>query len=200
MTKPEFLDALRAELAGLPDEDISKSLEYYSEIIDDCMEDGQTEEDAVAALGAPDAVARQILMDTSLPRLVRARVKPRRTLEVWEIILIIVGAPVWLPLLLSAVVVLLTLYFVFWVMIAVLYIVDLSFVVCTLAGLIGGFAAVFNGQPAQAALFLGAGILLFGVAVLLFPVFNKIAAALVGVSRRFVLWIKSLFIGKGTVK
>lgn len=200
MTKTEFLDALRAALAGLPDGDIDKSLEYYSEIIADSVEDGRSEEEAVAALGDPEAVARQILMDTPLPRLVRARVRPKRRLEAWEIILIAVGFPVWLPLLIAAVTVLLTLYFVFWVLIAVLYIVDLSFVISTVAGLVGGIASICVGQPARGALLLGGGILLFGIAALLFPLFNKIAAALVSVSRRFVLGIKSLFIGKGTAK
>lgn len=80
MHKQDFLTALSDALYGLPQSDIDQSIEYYSEIIDDQMEEGISEEEAVASLGAPDAVAKQILMDTALPKLVKAKVKPSRTL------------------------------------------------------------------------------------------------------------------------
>ena len=35
MNKGEFLDALRNALIGLPDDDVQKSLDFYSEMIDD---------------------------------------------------------------------------------------------------------------------------------------------------------------------
>ncbi len=35
MTKREFISQLRGHLSGLPKEDIEKSIEYYSEIIND---------------------------------------------------------------------------------------------------------------------------------------------------------------------
>ena len=53
MNKAEFLDALCAHLSGLPQRDIDASQEYYSEIIDDRMEDGLSEEAAVEAAPAP---------------------------------------------------------------------------------------------------------------------------------------------------
>ena len=42
MKKNEFIEALRAKLIALNAQDIERSLDYYSEIIDDCMEDGMT--------------------------------------------------------------------------------------------------------------------------------------------------------------
>ena len=48
MSKTEFLTELKKALEGLPEEDIEKSLEYYSEMIDDRIEDGLSEEEAVA--------------------------------------------------------------------------------------------------------------------------------------------------------
>ena len=43
MTKQEFLRELWNRLTELPQEDVEKSLDYYSEMIDDRVEDGLTE-------------------------------------------------------------------------------------------------------------------------------------------------------------
>ena len=47
MKKQEFLDLLKNRLWALPERDIQQSLDYYKEMIDDRMEDGLSEEDAV---------------------------------------------------------------------------------------------------------------------------------------------------------
>lgn len=49
MRKEEFLAALRTALGKLPEQEILASLDFYAEMIDDRMEDGATEEEAVAA-------------------------------------------------------------------------------------------------------------------------------------------------------
>ena len=51
MLKTEFLEQLRAGLAGLPQEDIDGRVAFYSEMIDDRMEEGLSEEEAVAGAG-----------------------------------------------------------------------------------------------------------------------------------------------------
>ena len=61
MTKQLFLNELAAALHSLPREERYRTLGYYDELIDDRMEDGQSEEDAVASLGEPQQVAREIL-------------------------------------------------------------------------------------------------------------------------------------------
>ena len=45
MTKNEFMSALCAKLSVLPEEDIHNSLSYYSEMIEDCRENGMSEEE-----------------------------------------------------------------------------------------------------------------------------------------------------------
>ena len=97
MTKAEFLAAVEGCLRGLSQSDIQKSLEYYSEMIDDRMEEGMSEADAVAAMGPIPEIVNQILMDLPLPKLVRARTRPSRTVRMWEILLLVLGSPVWLP-------------------------------------------------------------------------------------------------------
>ena len=59
MRKEEFLTALRAGLTGLLPEGVEKLVEFCSEMIDDRIEDGLTEEEAVAAAGPLDELVKQ---------------------------------------------------------------------------------------------------------------------------------------------
>ena len=61
MTKIEFSERLKQTLVtrGLPREEAAKSVEFYLEMIDDRVEDGMNEEDAVAALGSIEEIAEQ---------------------------------------------------------------------------------------------------------------------------------------------
>lgn len=41
MTKQEYLSAIRGKIRKMPADDINKFMDYYSEMIDDRMEDGR---------------------------------------------------------------------------------------------------------------------------------------------------------------
>lgn len=58
MTKREFLEMLNERTSRLGEAERNRLLEYYGEIIDDRMEEGLTEAEAVAALGDPAALTR----------------------------------------------------------------------------------------------------------------------------------------------
>jgi len=63
MTKNEFIKELSAQLASLPQSEIEKSIAYYSEVIDDRLEDGMTEPEAVAAIGSIPTIVENIMYD-----------------------------------------------------------------------------------------------------------------------------------------
>ena len=48
MNKTEFLDALRHALGKLPSYEVEQSIAFYAEMIDDRIEDGMSEQEAVA--------------------------------------------------------------------------------------------------------------------------------------------------------
>ena len=158
MTRNEFLSALSEKLYGVPEKDKTASLDYYGEMINDRMEDGMTEEEAVAALGTAEEIAEQILRELSLPKLVRARVKSRRRLRTWEIVLLSVGAPIWAPLLLAAAVVILALYVVLWSLVVTLAAVNASVAAVSLVGLSGAIAPVVEGGLSERFVWLGIGL------------------------------------------
>ena len=70
MTRDEFLGRLGELLACLPAEQVEETKAFYAEAIADRMEDGMSEEEAVAAMGTPGEVAEATLDD--LPAVPRA--------------------------------------------------------------------------------------------------------------------------------
>lgn len=197
MTKAEFTARLRKKLSGLPEEDIEKSLEYYAEMISDREEDGLDEESAVAAVGTPDAIAEIILADTPLPKLIREKVTPRRALRVWEIVLLIIGSPLWLTIALAVGVVILAVYLTLWAAAAALYAVVLSLA----AGAVGGAAAIIpmfaSGHIVQGIFCLGLGLFCAGLSILMFFVSNAAGRYIAALGRKILLGIKRCFIRKG---
>ena len=207
MNKQQFLAAIRDRLGALPPEDLESSLDYYREMIEDRMEEGMTEEEAVAAMGSADDIAAQVLAETPrpepVPELVPAREieeeKPR-VRRGWPIVLAVVGSPVWLPLLIAAVVILASVYIVIWSVLISLYAVDLSLAAGALAGIAGFGAMLFIRAPLQAVLHLGAGLLCAGLAVLLFFACNWLARMSIRLAGATVRGIKAIFVRKGGAK
>lgn len=79
MTRDEFLGRLGELLACLPAEQVEETKAFYAEAIADRMEDGMSEEEAVAAMGTPGEVAKATLDDLpAVPRAI-ARTRQRST-------------------------------------------------------------------------------------------------------------------------
>ena len=132
MNKSDFLSSLSEKLSTLPQNELQKSLDYYSEIIEDRIEEGMSEDEAVAALGDMNIIAKNILLETPLPTLIKAKIKPRHTLKFWEIILIILGFPVWFPLIIAFFAIVFSLYIAVWSVIISLWAAVLSIALCGL--------------------------------------------------------------------
>ncbi|MBR2717245.1 MAG: DUF1700 domain-containing protein [Oscillospiraceae bacterium] len=196
MNKEAFLLRLREAMAGFPEDAAESSLEYYGEMIDDKMEDGLSEEEAVAALGSVEEITAEILRELPLPRLIRARVKPKRRLRGWELTLLILGFPLWFPLLLAAASVVLAVYIVLWAVVISLFAVDLSLAAAGLAAVIYGALQFVLLKLSQGAFCAGAGLVLIGLAILFFFVCRASAAGAVAAGRNLLLGIKSIFVRK----
>ena len=85
MSKQQFLAELRTALAGLPQDDIEERLNFYGEMIDDRMEEGLTESEALEGIGSVSDIAEQTLAEIPLTKLVKERIAPKRSLRGWEI-------------------------------------------------------------------------------------------------------------------
>ena len=196
MNKQEFLAQLRKGLSGLPKDDIDERLMFYSEMIDDRMEDGIPEETAVREIGTIDELVSQIIADIPLGKLVKEKITPKKKLKVWEIVLLVLGSPIWLSLGIAAFAVIFSIYVVLWSVIIVLWAVFASFVACGLAGIAAGvyFAAGGNGLTGIA--MIGAGIVCAGLSVFMFFGSKAATKGILNLTKKLAIWIKNCFIKK----
>lgn len=88
MTKLKFLLSLHDRLSGLPKNDVEERLSFFSEMIEDRMEEGLSEEEAVSAVGTVDQIAAQIVADIALAGNAKEKTKPHRA---WEIVFLALG-------------------------------------------------------------------------------------------------------------
>ena len=198
MTKNEFLNILhsREELFGLPEEDIERSLSFYEELIDDRIEEGMSEEEAVAAVGDPREIAAQILSEIPLSKLVKEKMKPSRRLRAWEIVLLAVGSPIWLALLISAAAVVISLYAVLWSLVASVWAVGVALAGSFLLSIAALVLLCIQGSVGAGLVLLGLGVFCAGLAVFLW--FGAIAATKGAwwLSKKFLLLVKCCFVRK----
>lgn len=195
MNKQEFLALLRAGQAGLPREDLEERLTFYSEMLDDQMEEGLSEEEAVAAVGPVDEIVRQIIADTPLAKLARERMRPRRQLKAWEIVLLVLGSPLWLSLGLAAIAVIFAFYVVLWSVSVSLWAVFASLAVCAVGGL-PAFAVLIARSGAAALAILAAGMVCAGLAIFLFFGCRAATKGILTLTRRIASWLKHCFLRK----
>ena len=196
MFREAFLGELRKGLAGLPEEELEGRLAFYEEMIDDRMEEGLTEEAAVAEVGPASRVIGQILAEIPLSRIVREKVKPRHALRVWEILLLVLGSPIWLSLLVAAAAVVLSLYAVLWAVVISLWAADLSLAASAVACVAGSILFLVKGRLIPACSALGAALVCAGLAILMFFLCLWLSKALVKGTGKFFAGLKARLMRK----
>ena len=195
MTKADFLRLLERALMQLSEEERQKNLEYYSELLDDMMEEGMTEAEATAKLGSPNQIAQSILQEMPLGKLVSTRMKPRSGWTPLAIVLAVVGSPVWVPLLLLAAALVLSLFVSIWALGVAAVAVVVGLAVAVVAAPILAIRAAVLTLP-LGLLLLGGGLVLLGLCVL----GGLMAVELCKLLWQLTVWlvhkIKGLFIRK----
>ena len=192
MNKQEYLAQLRAALACLPEGEIEESVGFYAEMIDDRVADGMTEEEAVAQLDDPKAAARAIIADLpAVPRTV-VLTKQRNRALYWT--LVILGFPLWFPLLLAAGMLVLAGLLTIWCLILGLWLLAAGLLAGGPLGIGVCLWALAVGQPAYGVFELGSGLLCFGLG--LFCLHGAVAASktLMQVSRQWIAKAKAPFV------
>lgn len=198
MKKLEFILALHNRLSGLPQEEAEERLLFYGEMIDDRMEEGMTEEEAVAAIGSVDAIVQQILADIPLSSLAKQWVKPKRRLSGGEILMLVLGSPIWLSLLIAAFAVVLSVYVALWAVVASLWAVPVSLAGTAIGGAILSVMLLAADSGAICAAYAGLALLCAGLAIFSFFGVRATTKGAVWLSRKGLLAIKNCFVkGRG---
>ncbi len=194
MNKNEFLSELRSSLKGLPEKDIKNTLDYYCEMADERIEGGMTEEEAIAELGTPCDIARETMLDMSLPKLIKTKYKKDRW-KAWEIIALIIGSPIWLSFAAAILAVVISVYAVIGSLIVSIWAIEISFFGVCAAGIIVCIFSLAR-SPLSALLYLGMGLAAAGLTLLGFLACLKLTVLFGRISVLILKFVKSLFIGR----
>ena len=200
MDKQAFLTALRSGLSGLPQDEIEERLTFYGEMIDDRMEEGLCEEEAVAAIGEVIEIVRQAVADTPLAKIAKERIRPKRRLKTWEIVLLALGSPIWLSLAIAAAAVLFAVIVSLWSVILSLWAVFASLAVSAVAAVPTGAFFAVGGHGAAGLAMLSAGLVCAGLTILLFFGCMGAMKGILRLTKKITLWTKDRFIKKEDVQ
>ena len=197
MSKQEFLAQLRKGLSGLPKDDIDGRLMFYEEMIDDRIEEGLSEEEAVSAIGPADKIIEQTVKEIPLAKIAKERIKPKRRLKAWEIVLLAVGSPIWFSLGIAAAIVILSLYVSLWAVIISLWAVFVSFFACFIGGITAGTIYAFCGKiPPISIALIACGIVFAGLSIFAFFGCKAATKGILILTKKIAVWIKNCFIKK----
>ena len=191
MTKKEFINELRERLSGLPKDDLESRLSFYEESINDRMDDGKSEEEAIKELGIIDEIVTQVAGETSLVTLVKEKAKPKRKLSGAEIALIATGFPLWFPLALIFLILCLVFCVVFWIIGLIPLITCVSSLVVGIAEFFSYFAIIGEANSLGV---LGMGIAGIGLALMLIPAVIYSVKGTIKLVKLIMTGIKKLFI------
>jgi len=194
--KNEFLEKLRNALFGLPNDDIEERIAFYNEMIDDKIEEGLSESQAVSEMGSIERIVEQTITEISFTKIAKERIMPKRRLKVWEIILLVLGSPIWLSLGIALFAVILSLYIVLWSVIISLWAVFASLISCSIGGIFAGIVFISNNNILPGIAMLSAGIAIAGLAIFMYYGCNGATKGILILTAKIALSIKNCFIKK----
>jgi len=146
-----------------------------------------------------DEIVTQIIADIPLIKIMQDKMKRKRRMKAWEIVLLTLGFPIWFSLLAAVFAVGLSVYVAIWSVVVSLWAVDLAVAVGALAGLIPTIYYMSVGNWAGGVFLLGAALACAGLTIFLFYG-CKITTKWIGIlTKKAALGIKRKLVKKENV-
>ena len=104
MNKKEFLNDLDIKLNFLTEEERNKTLNYYSEIIEDRIESGASEEEAVLQMESTEVIAKKLIAENSTQKTTSEKVLDfidklfEKHGYLFVLAIVIFSIPLWTPI------------------------------------------------------------------------------------------------------
>ncbi len=190
MTKREFLSALNRELGCLSPEDRARSFEYYSEIIDDRIESGVDEHEAVRMLGDVKTIADGIINEVPISKLIKSRVKIKRSAGPTKIVLMIFGGLIVVPVIIALIASFFAVYVSLWTVPISLFAAALACAVAGVCGVLAGVLYTFTVGVLEGLWLLGASLVALGLIYPLFLIGKGTLIAMAWLTKKTLLHIK----------
>ena len=202
MRKQEFLDNLRKKLKGFPSQDIEDRLNFYSEMIDDRMDEGYTEDEAVSQIeiGSVNEITEQILAERPSGKIAKEKNKQKKKLGTGVIVLLAIGSPIWISLMIAAFAIVLSLFASLWVVILSLWAVFGAFIGCSFSGMFTGILFICSGNGLTGIALIGASLICIGLTIFWFFSCKTATKIMAFLTKKTAIGIKKSFMKKENAK
>lgn len=180
MNKKVFLDKLRKNLKNFDSQEQEKFINYYEEMVEDYKENGYTEEEAILKIGDPNDIARDILKEQDMIILNI----PSTSSKVLNLILLILGFPLWGSLLLCFILLILSAYIIIWCIPVITASLSIGLFATAIVGIIGSPFVIIK-TFCTGIVQLGLGVSSIGFAVLFFMLTIYIGRYFIKITKSF---------------
>ena len=198
MNKTDFMLQLNNALhkAHVPQNEARDAVQFYAECVDERVEDGATEAEAIEGLGSIDSIVESVVAD--LPKAARGIGRLDSGNKALKVILLVLTFPVWGSILVSLALVATALIAVLWSLLAAAAALWIACITAGLAGIAALVHGAANGAGQAGALGFGIGIALSGLAVVLLPLMVYVCRWLAFATVRLSLWVSRPFMKAST--
>lgn len=202
MNKKSFLEMLKNRISHLPHSDVEKAITFYSESIDDRIEDGMSEIEAIESLGDIQEIADNIEQSISIPILVKEKIKESHNKSsnkaLW-ITLIVLGSPIWGSIAFAVISVIFSIYLAIGSVIFSIYAVIASTIFSGGCGLVAGVIEGVTSSLVSGVMMIGIALSILGLGLIAINPMNYITMKLIKLNKNLILKIKSMIFRKKKV-
>ncbi len=195
MNKTEFLNKLFYYLKKMDSAEKNKFIVYYEEMINDYIENGLTEEDAIHKIGTPEKIADDLLNNYNSIKFEF----PSGGSKILNMIFIVIGFPLWGSFLLAFLLLVFSAYVVIWCVPFVAGAGCVGFLASSIVGVIGTPFVLAKNLP-LGLIQLGTSIASIGISFLLGALAVLLTKKFIVISRNFTVKLVSLFKKKVVIR
>lgn len=197
MNKLEFKNILNKKLSSFPKKEVDERINFYLEIIDEYIEDGMSEEEAIKMIASTDEIVNEIVSDIPLVKIATEKIKIKRKLSGLEITLLIVGFPIWFSLLAAFIAFVIALYASLWSVVVSMWACFASLAATSVASVLLAIFYFITGQTSLAFGLISSMFVLLGLSILFYLLCKLLTKYTIIFAKKIVFSIKMLFIKKG---
>lgn len=118
----------------------------------------------------------------------------QKKLNTWEIVLLIIGSPLWFSLLIAVMSIIASMYIVLWTIMISFWAVFVSIVSAALSMILVGSAFAFTNIKLTGLAMISIGIFCTGLSILLFFACKSVTKAILSLTKESIKWIKNRFL------
>lgn len=114
----------------------------------------------------------------------------KRRLETWEIVLLVLGSPIWFSVLIGILAIIFSIYIVLWSVVISLWAVFVSILCSAFVGIVVGIAFSFSSKFISGFFMVAVGFVLAGLSIFLFFGCRFVTRYLLVFTKSICVWIK----------